>query len=571
MLTPKQLSDLPEPLLRLYSEVENDIIADMARRLSRMDFIPSARWQFKKLEELGYSREYILQRLARALGIAKRELEKLMENAADMALESDYEIYRRAGLEPPPLSASPVMQAVLEAGLENTFGLFENLTRTTANTATRQFEHALDRAWLQITSGAFSHTEAVKMAIKGLASKGVAAITYPTGHTDYLDVAVRRATVTGVNQTALKLQEALADEMGCDLVETSAHEGARPSHAVWQGKIFSRSGTHPKYPDFRQSTGYGTGEGLGGWNCRHSFFPYFEGMEPVYPDSELAGMNEKKYEYNGKKLTQYEAEQVQRNIERHIRKWKREFKAMESAGVPTDEAAAKLNQWHRRMDDFLKQTGLKRQKEREMIVTTRKGGASATRNTGKVLSFNPDADFTINVPGYTPKQLEALSAASLEVARSGGLDGKEHLILVDRDIATLVYRETGDQNTVGGEKFWRFLSDNKDNSFIFVHNHNTDGFFSETDMNTLVNTPNIEAMIAVRLDGVKYFAQKKEGLTPPGVFWDAVFAEELKGLNDLVKNGKITSGERARLREEIIVNAILRKYTKGLIELDGRK
>jgi len=387
MLTPKQLSDLPEPMLRLYREVEIDIIADMARRLSRMDFIPSARWQFKKLEELGYSREYILQRLARALGIAKRELEKLMENAADMALESDYEIYRRAGLEPPPLSASPVMQAVLEAGLENTFGLFENLTRTTANTATRQFEHALDRAWLQISSGAFSHTEAVKMAIKGLASKGVAAITYPTGHTDYLDVAVRRATVTGVNQTALKLQEALADEMGCDLVETSAHEGARPSHAVWQGKIFSRSGTHPKYPDFRQSTGYGTGEGLGGWNCRHSFFPYFEGMEPVYPDSELAGMNEKKYEYNGKKLTQYEAEQVQRNIERHIRKWKREFKAMEAAGLPTDEAAAKLNQWHRRMDDFLKQTGLKQQASREAVFGFGRSEAAKSNSEAKLLEI----------------------------------------------------------------------------------------------------------------------------------------------------------------------------------------
>ena len=90
-------------------------------------------------------------------------------------------------------------------------------------------------------------------------------------------LAVRRAVVTGVNATALKLQETLMDEMGCDLVETSAHAGARPSHAVWQGKIFGRSGTHPKYPSLVEGTGYGTGEGLGGWNCRHSIMPFFEG------------------------------------------------------------------------------------------------------------------------------------------------------------------------------------------------------------------------------------------------------------------------------------------------------
>jgi hypothetical protein len=158
------------------------------------------------------------------------------------------------------------------------------------------------------------------------------------------------------------------DEMGCDLVETSAHAGARPSHAVWQGKIFSRSGRHPKYPHFATATGYGTGEGLGGWNCRHSFFPYFEGMEPTYTKEELKDMNAKKYEYNGKKLTEYEATQIQRYIERNIRRWKREFKAMEAAGQPTDEAAAKIRSWQERQKDFIRQTGLKRQYDRENIA-----------------------------------------------------------------------------------------------------------------------------------------------------------------------------------------------------------
>ena len=367
MLKPSYLEQVPDRLIELYAEVEADIIADMCARLSKMDFIPSAEWQYKKLTEMGYVHDYILERLSAVSGITKKELEQLMTNSGVQALKADSVIYNKAGLNAPVLNASPALQQVLRAGYENTKGLFENLTRTTANTATKQFENMLDKAWLQINSGAFDYNTAIKSAIKDLTSKGLAVIRYPTGHTDYLETAVRRAVVTGVNQTALKLQDALADELGSDLVETTAHSGARPSHAEWQGKVFSRSGTHPKYPDFKKVTGYGTGEGLGGWNCRHSFFPYFEGMGRVYTQSELDEMNTKKYEYNGEKLTEYEATQKQRAIERNIRRWKREKIGMEAAGQPTDEAAAKLRSWREKQKDLIEQTGLKRQYERENI------------------------------------------------------------------------------------------------------------------------------------------------------------------------------------------------------------
>jgi len=379
MLNPSYLNHVPDRLVALYAEVEADIIADMARRLSKMDFIPSAEWQYKKLVEMGAVHEEILKKLSAVTGLRKREIERLMKKAGVETLKTDMKIYKAAGLTPSPLDASPALQAVLRAGIDATNGLFDNLTRTTANTATSQFEHALDRAWLQISTGAFDYNSTIRMAVKDLADKGIASITYPSGHKDYLDVAVRRAVVTGVNQTSLKLQDKLAGDMGCDLVETSAHAGARPSHAVWQGKIFSRSGTHPKYPDFCQSTGYGTGEGLGGWNCRHSFFPYFEGMEPVYTQAELDEMRAPKYEYNGRKLTEYEATQAQRGIERKLRKWKREYLGMKAAGLPTDEAAAKLNQWRRTMDDFLEQTGLKQQSEREEVIGFDRSEAAKAR------------------------------------------------------------------------------------------------------------------------------------------------------------------------------------------------
>ena len=121
------------------------------------------------------------------------------------------------------------------------------------------------------------------------------------------------------------------------------------------------------YPDFVESTGYGTGEGLGGWNCRHSFGPAFEGVDPVYTQEQLDAMNAKNYTYNGEPMTRYEASQRQRHIERQIRRYKRERDGMKAAGLPTAEAESKIKKWSDIQKDFLQQTGLKRQYEREWV------------------------------------------------------------------------------------------------------------------------------------------------------------------------------------------------------------
>ena len=323
MLKPKYIEQLPAAMVELYSEVEQDILADMARRIAAYDYwIPAAEHQRKALIELGNFHSYVIKALSARTGKTTAELERLMEEAGLKALSFDVAVYREHGLDPPPLAASKELQKVLRAGLRQTSGLFVNLSRTTANTASKQFEDALDRAWLQISSGAFDSNTAIRMAVKDLSQKGVKSIQYPSGHSDTLEVAVRRATVTGVNQTALRLQDALADEMGCDLVETTAHAGARPEHAVWQGQIFSRSGKSDRYPDFVSSTGYGSGSGLGGWNCRHSFSPYFEGDPKTYSKQMLEDFEAKDYEYNGQKMTEYEATRQQRYVERQIRRCK---------------------------------------------------------------------------------------------------------------------------------------------------------------------------------------------------------------------------------------------------------
>ena len=366
MLTPEYLENCPDVLVELYAQVEIDIIADMGRKLSQYDyFVSSAEWQKVKAKEMGLMHEDIMKRLSAITGKSKAELKKLLKEAGIETLKTDDAIYKSAGLDPQPPSISPALSEALTTGLAITQGTFVNLTRTTALNGAKQFTAALDRAYMQIVSGAFDPNTAIRNAVKDLAEKGLEAIQYPA-RTDALDTAVRRAVRTGVSQTCGKLQEARAAEMGNDLVEVTAHSGARPSHAEWQGKIFSLSGKHPKYPSLREVTGYGTAAGLKGANCRHDFYPFVEGAsEPAYTESELAKLEEKTHEYRGRKMTAYEATQKQRYIERQIRRWKRENAAMKAAGYSTDESAAKIAYWNSTQDDYLRQTGLKRYIDRQ--------------------------------------------------------------------------------------------------------------------------------------------------------------------------------------------------------------
>lgn len=188
-----------------------------------------------------------------------------------------------------------------------------------------------------------------------------------------------------MSQTAGQLQTQHADEMGVDLVQTSAHIGARntgvgpANHEGWQGRIFSRSGTNKKYPGFVESTGYGTGPGLMGWNCRHSWYPFFEGIsENAYSKAELESYASKTVKYNGEEISFYNATQKQRAIERKIRYWKRQAGALEAAGEENTQEIGKVREWQARMRDFKKQTGLLRQGEREGGRVLKSDGSKKT-------------------------------------------------------------------------------------------------------------------------------------------------------------------------------------------------
>lgn len=454
MLKPEYLQRVPEGMIQLYAQAEADILADMARRISTYDYwIPAVEHQAKMLEEAGMVREEILARLKTLTGRTDRELRQLMQEAGTAALKSDDAVYCRQGLHPPPVSASEDLQKVLQAGYEKTSGTFRNLTRTTARTAAHQFAQALDRAYMQITLGGMDYNTAIRSTIKQLSAEGVGAIRYPTGRTDTIEVAVRRAVVTGVNQTALRLQDARADEMGADLVEVSAHAGARPSHAQWQGGIYSRSGKSRKYPDFVKATGYGTGAGLGGWNCSHSFRPWFEGMSRTYDKALLKEYQAKDYEYNGVRMTEYEALQEQRKIERSIRRWKREQNALRAAGLDSGEASAKIAEWNRRQKDFLEQTGLKADGTRVAVgKTVEKQGKNSIIKSGAVSGArNPNSK---EAREHAERYYGLVRSMKTDVARISETTG-----FAEEDIQTVKSYIFMEKHDLGGAELEYFAPD----------------------------------------------------------------------------------------------------------------
>lgn len=330
MLTPDQLAHCADDILRLYSRLEEEIVRDVARRISKTGIITeTGKLQLNAMQQLGTLNSDILKSLSKYTDKTEEQLQKLFEDAAITATEYDNEIYRANGLNPKSIKVSASQMQMLEAGYIKTSGNLNNLTRTTAVTSQTRFINACTLAEMKAESGAFSPQQAIVDTIKQVASEG-AFVLYESGHRDRLDVAVRRNVMTGIGQTTGEICLANARELGCDLMEITAHAGARPSHASWQGQIVSLSGRRGYLS--LSDIGYGTGDGFKGWNCRHDWFPHFEGSTRMYSDKDLKELDAENIEFpDGSMHTLYEAEQYQRALERRIRQTKRTLAACDEA------------------------------------------------------------------------------------------------------------------------------------------------------------------------------------------------------------------------------------------------
>ena len=338
MLTQGDFINIEKQAVALYESLELEIIEEIATRIAKVGYANTVVLNDIQIaQEMGALYTDIISLVAKYNNTSYEKVAKIFEEAGAKTLSRDDFIYKEAGLNPVPIKQSrPIMQTT-SATIEKTAGNLQNLVMTTANTAQTQFYNAMNMAYMEITTGVKSYSQSILDAIDNISSKGVS-IMYPSGHKMSLESAVRMNIITGVNQTCGKLQELRADEVGCDLMEITAHSGARPSHMSWQGKIVSRSGKKGYLS--LQDIGYGTTTGFKGVNCRHDWYPYYEGSARTYTQEQLNDWKNEKVIYNGNEYSKYDATQIQRRMERQIRADKKELAGLQ--GILTSANDNKL-------------------------------------------------------------------------------------------------------------------------------------------------------------------------------------------------------------------------------------
>ena len=326
-------------------QFEADIIADISRRIAKAGTITdTAEYQMMLLKEMGASTEYLEKLISEYTGYSEELVRQMIFDAAQTDSDFYESVYARANRPYVPFEYNEYLQGLAVAAVNQTCGELNNFTRTMGFSArgtdgriyfkscADTYRSAMDKAHTLVVYGGADYMTAVRMATKEITAAGLQFVDYASGVRNHADVAVRRALLTGVSQMTGKVSERNAEQLDTDVVEVSAHAGARPDHAVWQGKWFSLKGKDKRYPLLAAATGYGSVSGLKGANCRHDFYPVIPGIdEPAYTAEQLRHIDPPPVTIDGKTYTYYEAEQRQRAFERAIRKTKREIIAADAS------------------------------------------------------------------------------------------------------------------------------------------------------------------------------------------------------------------------------------------------
>lgn len=333
MLSPDDLSLLPNAAVAHMVELEEKLIAEMARRIANDVNVEES---IQQLYSMGVNMRDIEREIIKYSDLTAKEVRSTLRKGTEKAMKNDNYLYELAGKDAPGVNHS-LMRRFIDQAMKQTDDTFSNLSRTagfgnskTFDTVGNFYAKVVDQAIIELNSGFFSHDEVIKHAVDKLAESGLKTVHYDTGRTYSVEAATRMNVLTGMNQITGLISEFNADIMGQDLMEISAHADSRPSHALWQGSVVSRSGQRGYLSP--SDIGHGDVDGFQGANCRHSWFPYFEGISnPAASPSEFL-----EFEYDGKVYDAYEASQKQRSMERQIRMLKRKEIAYKSAGLTKD-------------------------------------------------------------------------------------------------------------------------------------------------------------------------------------------------------------------------------------------
>lgn len=545
MISPAKLDKLPTEVVSLVQELQEEIISDICRRISKVNYLtPTAEWELYKANQLNLSYKEVNRRIARQLKVRERTVQEIYTDTVKQALKEDADIYRIAaamgklpdstGAKTDKYFRSASFSQLLSKGLKSSKGQLRNLCNSMAAEANRQLSDAMDLAHLKVISGAFSYNDAIYSAVRSLADKGIARVEYPSGRRDNADVCVRRAVLSSVNKSCCDIQLDLAKEIGSRYVEVSSHFGARPSHAQWQGQIYSLVKGDPKYPYFYDATGYGTGEGLGGWNCRHNFFPYFEGIDTPYHTPDFTKNENDEY---------YALTQKQRGYERAVRDSKRQLAALDGARQSAEDPQLRamldrefaqrsvtLKNREARLDTFIRDNDLQRDNSRVRVVgfgksVSQRARYAAASNSAPVTlhsdlykntAFKPKEYFESKEYKNKFRQFDSdffsvLARDSVYVsAREAVLNNYGHMseeVSVISNISGVIK----DRQYSNGLSVSFAIPQGKNGAYTVVHNHPNNAPLSIEDIVTASECPSIKTMMAASHDGKIYWLQIGDG------------------------------------------------------------
>ena len=376
MFTSGELERVSMALDAPMRQMEMRIMSDIVRRIKESGELTStADWQINRLVQNGVSMEEVRTAVSDALGCSDAEVTEIFTAAVREGYVRDRRLYEQSGNVFVPFEENAELQQLLGAVTVQTNTTLRNITQSLGFVRrgadghihfiplAGYYQQTLDSAVLDIASGAFDYDTVLKRAVREMTDSGLRTVDYATGWSNRVDVAARRAIMTGMNQLTAQMNEANAEKLGTDWFEVSWHSGARPSH-WWGGRWFTRK-------QLETVCGLGDVTGLCGANCYHGYSPVIPGISvPTYSDEELAEMNRREnepVEWNGRKYTRYEALQRQRRLETTMRAQRQEMQLLKEGGASEDDLINCRARYRTTSDEyarFSQAAGLPQQRER---------------------------------------------------------------------------------------------------------------------------------------------------------------------------------------------------------------
>lgn len=360
-----------------YSNLEMRIMEDIVRRIKQYGKITStADWQINRLVALGNSSEDIEKMLKETLDASYPEMFELYDKVIDWEYVRNKDIYEQINARFIPYEENEQLQQLTDAFRRQTQEELENITRSLGfyldygngkrvlTPLAQVYQGYLDNAVMDISSGAFDYNSALRRVVTQLTNSGLRTIDYASGRSYRVNVAARMAVMTGISQLTGKISDMNAEKLGTEYFEVAWHSGARPSHAEWQGRVWSKQQLY-------DVCGLGTVTGLLGANCYHEYYCFFPGIsERNWTDDWLEEQNRKENapkEWRGKEYTTYEAKQKQRQMETSMRAQREKVQLLQKGDADPDEVMLARCKYQAQLDEyarFSKKMGLKQERER---------------------------------------------------------------------------------------------------------------------------------------------------------------------------------------------------------------